>query len=178
MSETIPCPSRTSNCFVSTPRSSMMIRPSVNTPSTSSRSNFISWAFFRTAAEMRFTGWILKAGLKEIVEMNDTKRRAIILENKKTRNGVLFHERDGFRGERISRNGFGISGHKVLGAVSENIPFIFQAASQVAVGDNPSQFPRSIDHPSDPQSLRCDLEKRILNGSVFGDQRKFLAAMH
>lgn len=110
--------------------------------------------------------------------MNHAMRRAITLENKQGRNGVLLHERDGVSGERVSWDGLGISRHQLLGPVSENVSLIFQAASQVAIGNDAGQFPRSIEDPGDPQSLRCDLKKRIFNRRVFADQRKFIAAMH
>ena len=110
--------------------------------------------------------------------MNHTRGFAILIENKQAGDAVLLHQCDRFRGERISRYVLGIPGHQLFGIVSEDITFGFQATSQVAVGDDSRQFPRCIDNPGDPEPLRSDLEKSVLDGRVFANQRKFIATMH
>jgi hypothetical protein len=110
--------------------------------------------------------------------MNHTQGLAIIVENKQASNAVLLHHCYRFGGERISPDVFGIPGHQLVGVISENIALSYQAASQIAIGDDPGQFPPSVDNPGDTQSLRGDLEKSVLDGRVFANQRKFIATMH
>ena len=110
--------------------------------------------------------------------MNHTQGLAIIVENKQASNAVLLHHGNRFGGKRISRYAFGIPGHELLGIVSEDITFGFQAASQVAVGNDSRQFPPSIDNPGDTESLGSDLEKSVLDRRVLANQGKFIAAMH
>ena len=110
--------------------------------------------------------------------MDHTRGFAILIENKQAGDAVLLHQCDRFRGERISRYVLGIPGHQLFGIVSEDIAFGFQATSQVAVGDDSRQSPRCIDNPGDPEPLRSNLEKSVLNGRIFANQRKFIATMH
>ena len=110
--------------------------------------------------------------------MNHTEGLAILVENKQASDTVLLHHCDRFGGKRIGRYVFGIPGHQLLGIVSENITFGFQPASQIAVGDDSRQFPPSIDNPGDTEPLRGDLEKSVLDGRVFANQRKFIVTMH
>ena len=110
--------------------------------------------------------------------MNHTQGLAILVENKQASDAVLLHHCDRLGGKRIGRYVFGTAGHELLGVVSENITFGFQAASQVTVSDDSRQFPASVDNPGNPEPLRGDLEKSVLDGRVFANQWKFIAPMH
>lgn len=105
----------------------------------------------------------------------------ILVDDRQDRNRtglVLFHDVQGFRSQLMVGNDPRVLGHHGIDRPLEEVGPCFQAAADVAVGDQADEFTVFIYDGYGTQALFGHEEEGILDDAVFADDRVVLAFMH
>ena len=88
------------------------------------------------------------------------------------------HECHGLGRERAAADRLGRRRHEVAGSQSAWVIRVLEGPAQVTVGDDAAELAPGAEHAGHAEALRGDLDERVLEGRVLGDERQGVAPVH